>query len=242
MKTVFGGKEKEATNPVLLLIDFLEEIAVGQKDKARANMAVLCTYMVYMFGAVGIWASPLCDRDFSAVLTMGSGFQSLGFMLLLQKIAATGSVAGISAKTLEMYALMYILRLNSTLLRNGYLPIDASGDHVYQVLDTVCFFLVLQLLYCVRVKFAHTYQKDCDTLPIWCAVPACVLLGVCIHGHLDSSFFFDASWAASMYVDTLVMMPQLWMLVCAGGEVEALTSHYIAAYPARAACSLAFWW
>jgi len=242
MKTVFGGPEKKETNPVLLLIDFLEEIAVGQKDKARANMAVLCTYAVYFLSAVGIWASPLCDRDFSAVLTMGSGIQSLGFMLLLQKIATTGSVAGISSRTLEIYALMYICRLTSTLPRNGYLPIDASGDHVYQVLDTLCFFLVLQLLYCVRVKFVHTYQASCDTLPIWCAVPACLLLGGCIHGHLDSSFFFDSSWAASMYLDTLVMMPQLWMLVVQAGEVEALTSHYIAAYPARAACSLAFWW
>jgi hypothetical protein len=242
MKTVFEGHEKKATNPVLLLIDFLEEIAVGQKEKARANTAILCTYALYTFGAVAVWASPLCDRDFSAVLTMGSGIQSLGFMLLLQKIVATGSVAGISSKTLEMFAVMYVCRLTATLFRNGYLPIDASGDHVYQVTDMVSFFLVLQLLFCVRVRFAETYQKSHDSLPIWCAVPACVLLGACVHGHLDASFFFDSAWASSMYLDTLVMMPQLWMLVVQGGEVEALTSHYIAAYPARAACSLAFWW
>jgi len=242
MKTVFDTKEKVSTNPVLLLIDFLEEIAVGKKDKARYNTAILCTYGIYLLGAMAIWASPLCDGDFSAVLTMGSGFQSLGFMLLLQKIAATGSVAGISSKTLEMYALMYVCRLTATMFRNGYLPIDASGDHVYQVIDMVCFFLVLQLLFCVRVKFADTYQKSHDSLPIWCAAPACVLLAACFHGHLDAHFFYDTAWAASMYLDTLVMMPQLWMLVVQGGEVEALTSHYIAAYPARAACSLAFWW
>jgi len=242
MKTVFDTKEKVSTNPVLLLIDFLEEIAVGKKDKARANVGVVLTYAVYVFGAVLVWASPLCDRDFSAVLTMGSGFQSLGFMLLLQKIETTGSVAGISSKTLEIYALFYVFRLTATLFWNGYLPIDASGDHIYQCLDLLSFFLVVYLLYLVQSKYAHTYQDACDTLPVWSAVPACLVFAVFVHGHLDSSLLGDACWAASMYLDTLVMVPQLWMLVVQAGEVEALTSHYIAAYPVRALSSLAFWW
>merc|ERR1719253_2402176 len=241
-KTVFGGKDTKASNPVLLLIDFLEEIAHGSKSTSRANLGVVGTYLAFFLGSAGVWLSPLSDRDFSAVLTMGSGFQALGFLLLLQKIHVTDSVAGISSKTLEMYALMYALRLASTLNRNGYLPVDRSGDHVYQVVDTVSFLLVLQLLYCVRYRNVRTYQSELDSLQIWCAVPACVLLGCCVHGHLDASFFYDSCWATALYLDTLVLMPQLWMLVMQGGHVEALTSHYIAAYAVRAGCSLAFWW
>merc|ERR550537_1873608 len=42
-----------------------------------------------------------------------------------------------------------------------------------------------------------------------------------------------------MWFDTVAMLPQLWMLVAKGGEVEALTSNYVAlVFLSRA---LAFW-
>ena len=33
---------------------------------------------------------------------------------------------------LEMYLIQLIFRLSSTLIKEGYLPIDRSGDHIYQ--------------------------------------------------------------------------------------------------------------
>lgn len=37
-----------------------------------------------------------------------------------------------SSKMLEMYLIQLIFRLSSTLIKGGYLPIDRSGDHIYQ--------------------------------------------------------------------------------------------------------------
>lgn len=240
-KSVFGTTSTAVTaNPFMLLLDFIEEIAAGNTDKARANVAVCATYLAFCICSAVVWHSPLCDGDFSAILTAGSGVQCMGFLLLLQKINSTASVAGISAKTLEMYGVMYVFRLASTLNRNGYLPVDRSGDHVYQAVDTCSLLLVLQLLYCVKAKYGD-YQQDLDTLQVHYSVPACLLLGLCLHGHLDESFLFDSCWATSVYLDTIVLLPQLWMLV-QKSEVEALTSHYIAAYFVSRSCSLAFWW
>merc|ERR1719386_564661 len=122
------------------------------------------------------------DRDFSLVLTAGAGVQCLGFFMLLQKARFTHSVAGISSRTLEMFVLTFLFRLPCTILRNGYLPVDRSGDWVYQVADFSSLLLIFQLIYCIQKKYAATYQHDLDTLPIWSAVSACIVGGVFLHG------------------------------------------------------------
>ena len=49
-------------------------------------------------------------------------------------------------------------------------------------------------------------------------VPGCVVLAVFIHGNLNDSFFFDSLWTCAMNIDTIAMLPQLWMLARIGGE------------------------
>ena len=105
------------SNPILRVIDFFDEIVVGSEKKA-ANLTVVASYCLFLLcGAVV--AKEFSDRDFSAVLTAGSGAQCLGFFLLLHKIKVQGSVAGISSKTLECYVLVLMFRLGSTLFKNG---------------------------------------------------------------------------------------------------------------------------
>merc|ERR1719460_267208 len=45
----------------------------------------------------------------------------------------------------------------------------------------------------------------------------------------------------STMVDTVSMLPQLWMLTKLGGKVECLTSHFVAAMVAGRCCAFAFW-
>ena len=41
-----------------------------------------------------------------------------------------------------------------------------------------------------------------------------------IHADLNRSFLYDTIWAASTNLDTVAMLPQLWMMTRIGGEVE----------------------
>jgi len=227
------------SNPILRVIDFFDEIAVGS-EKKTANLTVVASYVMFLLGA-GLVAKEFSDRDFSAVLTAGSGAQCLGFFLLLHKVKVQNSVAGISCKTLELYVLVHMFRLSSTLFKNGYLPIDKSGDFVYQACDMATLFVLFQLIYCVRMKNKSTYQSDFDSLPIYRALPACVALGVGFHGPLNHSPFFDMMWTIAMNIDMIAMLPQLYMLTARGGEVEALTSNYIAAVFVSRCCATSFW-
>jgi len=200
-----------------------------------------CSYFVFLM-CVGVVLRHFSDRDFSTVLTLGAGVQCLAFYLLLQKVKRQRSVAGISSKMLEMYVLVLLLRLSSTLIKQGYLPVDRSGDYVYQGADIVSLFLVFQLLWCCHKTHKVTFQAGHDSLEIWRAVPVLCVLAVCLHGNLNKSAFFDTTWTLGMYLDTIAMLPQYWMLVKKGGEVEALTSHFVALVMLSRACSFAFWY
>merc|ERR1719269_485055 len=109
---------------------------------------------------MGTWATVvwhhLSDQDFSTVLTMSSIFQCLGFVLLALKVRWARSAAGLSSKTLEMYFIFFCFRLSSTIFKNGYLPIDRSGDWVYQSGDALSVVLVLHF----AVRDAQDLRDD----------------------------------------------------------------------------------
>lgn len=209
--------------------------------KMRENFKVGSIYLTFV---VCTWAlANMCsDGSYSSVLTLGSGIQCLGFCALLQKVRQTKSVAGISKKTVQLYGLVLVLRLCSTLQRSGYIPVDRSGDWVYQSADLTSLLFVLELLLCFEEpRLRATYQEEYDTMDLVKMVPACCMLAFFVHGNLNDSVVFDTVWTASMNVDTVSMLPQLWMLAKIGGEVEGMTAHFVVALMLSRACSFAFW-
>lgn len=181
------------------------------------------------------------DGDFSGIYTLGVAVQCLGFYLLLAKVDRHRSVAGISAKTLQIYVLVFVFRLCSTMVRNGYLPMDRSGDWVFQAADIVSLAMAIRLLRSIYGTHRATYQEDYDTMPIARMIPPCILLAIFCHGNLNRHFLYDTVWTISMNLDTIAMVPQLWMLAKIGGEVEGMTSHFVAALAFSRACAFSFW-
>jgi len=228
-----------ANSPILRLLDFVDEIASG-KEKARANIFVCFVYAMFGCFSMVVWRH-FSDQDFSYICTFAGLTQMLSFYLLLHKMKVTRSAAGVSSKTLQMYVVAFLFRLSSTMVKNGYLPVDRSGDWVYQAADISSLLIVFQLLFFCHKRYATTYQSQLDTFPIFKLIPACVLLGCCFHGNLNHSPFFDKMWTIGMWLDSVAMLPQLWMLALKGGEVEALTSNYVAlAFFGR--CMTWFFW
>jgi len=208
--------------------------------KKAERASTLAAYYVFALCAFVVLVQ-FTDHDFSLVLTLSAGVQCLGFFLLSSKVRRSQSAAGLSSRTLEMYVLFFLTRLSSTMVKNGYLPIDRSGDWVYQIADIGSLGIVLQLLYSMHRSHKTTYEGEHDTLPIRGALPACLLLAICVHGDLNDSPVFDTLWTFSLLVDTIAMLPQLWMMTTKGGEVESLTSHFVAAMVVSRALSFTFW-
>ena len=91
---------------------------------------------------------------------------------------------------------------------------------VAEAFDIGSLCLVFNLLWCVNKKYKSTYESEFDTMPVWNAVPGLLVLAMCVHGHMNKSFFYDTVWTFSMHLDTIAMLPQFWLFVKKGGAVR----------------------
>merc|ERR1719399_2660840 len=129
--------------------------------------------------------------------------QCLSFVLLALKISSTCSASGVSARTLGIDALALCCRLSSTVWLNGYLPVDASGDYVFQAIDICSLGIVLGLLYQGFVVKRHTYQAEDDSLPILPLALGSFALAALFHANMNGRPIFDALWMAGLFVSTV---------------------------------------
>jgi len=210
-------------------------------DRAGQSGAVTLCYLVFAFAWFQIFGN-FSSRCFTAIVTAGSLVQCLGFLLLSVKVAATKSVAGLSSKSMTLFVLHFTTRLTSTSIKNGYIPVDATGDYVYQLLDFCSLLLVLQLLFRMHKTHAYTYQEEHDTLPLTPFVVPCVVLGLCVHGTFNKSFFFDSVWQISANFEAFTLVPQLWMMAKMGGKVDSVTSHWVVCIVLSGVLTFTFWW
>ena len=63
-----------------------------------------------------------------------------------------------------------------------------------------------------------------------------VLLGLVVHPSCCSNAVADILWTTALYVETVAMVPQLFLLTKLGGEVDSLQGHYIACIRKRGRC------
>jgi len=201
-------------------------------------------YMVYTIFAVIVWfgAQFFTDHIFSAMLTLSAAVQCLGFCLLRMKVRKQRNVSGISSRALQLYVVTYVTRLNSTLRYNGYLPVDRSGDWVYQACDVAALAVVLSLLFDIHKNHVNSYEADHDRCDIFWFLVVSFLVAVFVHPELNNSKVPDVTWTLALYVESIAMVPQLYMMTKKGGEVETLAGHYIACIFFARLLMLSFWW
>jgi len=183
------------------------------------------------------------DRTFSGLITLAAAVQCLGFLLLRLKIRKQGA-GGVSSRSLQLFAVMYILRLSSTLQYNGYLPVDCSGDWVYQAIDVTALMCVMNILYLMHSEQSikrQSYESEHDTCEIHWFLVASIVVAYFIHPSLNNRKIPDIAWTMSLYLEALAMIPQLMMFAKKGGEVESLASHYVACVFMSRCMMLAFW-
>lgn len=201
----------------------LKNLAAGKAPPTQITVAyalfLACALTVYHFVANG---------EFSSILTMSVMLQCLALALLALHTHSRKSAFGISGQSLILEAISFSARLSSTTWLNGYLPVDASGDFVYQAADVCSLLLVFWLLYQVLMARRHSYDQQEDSLPAWPFALASLLLAVIFHADMNSRPVFDTLWMTGLFAGVFAVMPQLWLIVRSGGVIQACTSHWIA--------------
>jgi len=210
---------------------------VAQKNKQEIVMYGAFT------GIALILAQCLTQFAFSACLTLSSGIQCLGFSLLMLQAYNGRDVSNVSLHSLVLYVVALGFRLFATLQYNGYQPLDASGKNgLYHTVEIVEMLLAAGAFVLVR----KTQEKQCcssDETPkgMLVLLTICAVLAPLTHAHLNADKLGDITWIMGLYVETVAMIPQLYLLQRTGGEVEALHGHYIASTFASRLVAMYFW-
>jgi ER lumen protein retaining receptor len=189
--------------------------------------------------------------DFSFLMTYGAMARMFGFGILNVKTWKSRRASGVSIKTLQLYSLVFFFRLTSIFRHEGYLPYDKSGDWLYHIIELIAFIVTSSALYGCMVPFKGTYQADLDRFgefnvppgygAVYLAGPA-LIVAIFIHPSLNSDFMSDVAWTYSMYLESLALIPQLYMFQKqASGVVELLTAHFVAALGFGRMMEFCFW-
>jgi hypothetical protein len=187
------------------------------------------TVLIYtLFLAVAYFVYHLiAEGEFSSVLTISAIFQCLAFSLLGVQ-ALTGSVSGISAKSLQLDAMAFVCRLSATSWLEGYIPNDATGDYLYQCFDGLSLCMVIWLLYRVLRSQKESYEAEEDGLNVAPFAIGSFILAALLHADLNDNPLFDTLWMCSLFVNAVAVVPQLWMMARRKQSVPALISHFVA--------------
>jgi len=223
----------------------------GKKSLALASLNQNVFIWLGFFTASLFVYFLLSGGDFSFLMTYGAMSRMFGFGILNVKTFKSQRSTGVSIKTLQLYTLVFLFRLASILRHEGYLPYDKSGDWLYHIIEILGLIFTSSALYATMVPYNRTYQKDLDTFgemhvpegfgAIYLAVPV-FLLACVVHPNLNADFMSDMAWTYAMYLESVALIPQLYMFQKqTAGVVELLTAHFVAALGLGRVMEFFFW-
>jgi len=137
--------------------------------------------------------------------------------ILLQKVQSTRSCRGLSFKTQALYTTVFVAR---------YLDLVYRWVSLYNFIMKIFFIASsVYILYLMKIRFRPTHDPSIDTFRIE------YLLGPCVVLSLIANYGFNPTeilWAFSIFLESVAILPQLFMLQRTG-EAETITTHYLAA-------------
>jgi len=213
-------------------VKFQNFIRNNKKDVLYWGLLVIAIIVFYFM---------FSDGDFSFCLTLSGTIQMFGFLLITLKVLRTGNCSGLSLQTLICYGCCFFFKTLSVLFYEGYLPYDSSGDFVYRLVEAAAFILSGVMIYLVHVKFRSSYNWDLDRINCVLFIVPTFLLALFVHPSLNNSYWADAAWAFSLYLESVAMFPQIYLFTKKGGEIEAFTSHYVASQGISRLLAFIFW-
>lgn len=148
---------------------------------------------------------------------LGDMTHLISILILLLKIYATKSCSGISLKTQELYALVFLTR---------YLDLFTDFISVYNTVMKLVFIgSSLAIVWCMRNHplVRRSYDKQLDTFRHYFLLLASFLLALLLH---EKFAFQEVLWAFSMYLEAVAILPQL-VLLQRSGNVDNLTGQYV---------------
>ncbi len=148
---------------------------------------------------------------------IGDLLHLLSFIIIIYKIHRDKSCSGVSAKTFEIYLLVFCSR---------YLDLFMYFISVYNTTMKILYIAVtLYILYLMHYKYKSTYNRNAeDKFPHIYLIPFSLIMTLLIHKNWT---LWGLTWSFSLWLESVACFPQINILVEKNG-VENFTAHYLA--------------
>lgn len=153
----------------------------------------------------------------------------IAIIILLHKIWRSRSCEGLSGRSQVLFAVVFVCR---------YLDLFTNFISVYNSVMKI-FFLATSIgtIYLMWIKFKATYDRNNDSLRIeFLVIPAAILALLVNHEFT----LMEVMWTFSIYLESVAIMPQLFML-SRTGNAETITAHYLFALGSYRALYIVNW-
>merc|ERR1719201_1836841 len=91
-----------------------------------------------------------------------------------------------------------------------------------------------------RFRYQSTYNPGFDMLNHLYLIIPCAVFAVLLHPSLNAFMPSDMAWAFALYLESVTVLPQLFMFM-REGRAEDFTSHFLAAQATSKLISFIFW-
>ncbi|KAJ3310765.1 ER lumen protein-retaining receptor 3 [Boothiomyces sp. JEL0838] len=150
--------------------------------------------------------------------------------ILLLKMITTRSASGISFKSQLLFCLVFIFR---------YIDLFTHFVSLYNTVMKIIYISTsIYTLFLMKTSLKATWDPKLDTVRLEFLIIPCALLACFV--HYNGSSIMEITWAFSIYLEAVAILPQLFQL-SRTGEAETITAHYLFALGAYRACYILNW-
>ncbi|KAI0900528.1 ER lumen protein retaining receptor [Annulohypoxylon nitens] len=143
--------------------------------------------------------------DFSHLASIG---------ILLHKMIELNGASGISFKSQALYLMVYVTR---------YLDLFTTTSF-YNIIFKILFIASQSyVIYLMTTKYKPTVDPNLDTFRVQYLLGGAAVLAILIPYEYT---FSEILWAFSIWLESVAILPQLFMLQRTG-EAEVITTHYL---------------
>ncbi|KPA85485.1 ER lumen retaining receptor-like protein [Leptomonas pyrrhocoris] len=153
-------------------------------------------------------------RMFGDLLHLGAIF------ILLSKMLRQRSAAGISLKSMQLFAIVFCTRYIDLLFK--YVGLYNSVMKIFFIASTVHICYLMKF----RSPWKATYDRENDTFRIRYLIVPCVVLALLFHSTPRINVVVELLWTFSQYLESVAILPQIFLLEYTD-RYDALTSHYL---------------
>ena len=156
----------------------------------------------------------------NVIQLIGDSLHLLSFVIIIYKIIRDNSCKGVSAKTFEIYLLVFCTR---------YLDLFMYFISIYNTTMKLLFigasaFILFLMRYSKRYSITYD-RKNEDNFPHIYLIPFALIMTFLIHKDWT---WWGLTWSFSLWLESVAVFPQI-TIITKTNEIMAYTAHYLAA-------------